>query len=145
MTFLEPIIAVAIGVAATIFAARFNKSSASNTLKKYGPLAKKAYNIIDPVLDQNMRNWSGSQVDATFEIVVETLADGELTSAEIKRIATDLAAAWLPAAAAEKVRKYEKNSELLPQVKTANVVAEYINGVADKPAVFTAVRKYIKN
>jgi hypothetical protein len=145
MTFLEPIIAVAIGVAATIFATRFNKSSVSNTLKKYGPLAKKAYNIIDPVLDQNMRNWSGSQVDATFEVVVETLADGELTPAEIKRIATDLAAAWLPAAAAEKVRNYEKNSELLPQVKTANVVAQYINGVADKSSVFTAVRKYIKN
>jgi hypothetical protein len=145
MTFLEPIIAVAIGVAATIFATRFNKSSASNTLKKYGPLAQKAYNIIDPALDQNMRNWSGSQVDATFEVVVETLADGELTSAEIKRIATDLAAAWLPAAAAEKVRNYEKNSELLPQVKTANVVAQYINGVADKSSVFTAVRKYIKN
>jgi hypothetical protein len=145
MTFLEPIIAVAIGVAATIFAARFNKSTVSNTLKKYGPLAQKAYNIIDPALDQNMRNWSGSQVDATFEVVVETLADGELTPAEIKRIATDLAAAWLPAAAAEKVRNYEKNSELLPQVKTANVVAQYINGVADKSSVFTAVRKYIKN
>jgi hypothetical protein len=145
MTFLEPIIAVAIGVAATIFATRFNKSSVSNTLKKYGPLAKKAYNIIDPVLDQNMRNWSGSQVDATFEVVVETLADGQLTSAEIKRIASDLATAWLPAAAAEKVRNYEKNSELLPQVKTANVVAQYINGVADKSSVFTAVRKYIKN
>jgi hypothetical protein len=145
MTFLEPIIAVAIGVAATIFAARFNKSAASNTLKKYGPLAQKAYNIIDPVLDQNMRNWSGSQVDATFEVVVETLADGELTPAEIKHIATALAAAWLPAAAATKVREYEKNSGLLPQVKTASVVADYINGIADKSSVFTAVRKYTKN
>ena len=145
MTFLEPIIAVAVGVAAALFAARFNKSAASKTLKKYGPLVQKAYNIIDPVLDQNMRNWSGSQVDATFEIVVETLSDGELTSAEIKRIATALAKAWLPAAAATKVRNYEKNSELLPQVKTANIVADYVNGIANKTAVFTAVRKYIKN
>ena len=145
MTFLEPIIAVAVGVTAALFAARFNKSAASNTLKKYGPLVQKAYNIIDPVLDQNMRNWSGSQVDATFEVVVETLADGQLTSAEIKRIATELAAAWLPAVAATKVRKYEKISNLLPQVKTANIVADYINGVANKSSVFTAVRKYINN
>jgi hypothetical protein len=145
MTFLEPIIAVAVGVAAALFAARFNKSAASNTLKKYGPLVQKAYNIIDPVLDQNMRNWSGSQVDATFEVVIETLADGQLTSAEIKRIATELAAAWLPAVAATKVRKYEKISNLLPQVKTANIVADYINGAADKSSVFTAVRKYINN
>jgi hypothetical protein len=144
MTFLEPIIAVAIGVAATVFAARFNKSAASKTLKKYGPLAQKAYNIIDPVLDKNMRNWSGSQVDATFEVVVETLADGELTSAEIKRIAADLAAAWLPAAAATKVREYEKNSELLPQIKTAAAVADYVNGVTDKASVFTAVRNYAR-
>ena len=145
MTFLEPIIAVAVGVTAALFAARFNKSAASNTLKKYGPIVQKAYNIIDPVLDQNMRNWSGSQVDATFEVVVETLADGQLTSAEIKRIATELAAAWLPAVAATKVRKYEKISNLLPQVKTANIVADYINGVANKSSVFTAVRKYINN
>lgn len=145
MTFLEPIIAVAVGVTAALFAARFNKSAASNTLKKYGPLVQKAYNIIDPILDQNMRNWSGSQVDATFEVVVETLADGQLTSAEIKRIATELAAAWLPAVAATKVRKYEKISNLLPQVKTANIVADYINGVANKSSVFTAVRKYINN
>ena len=145
MTFLEPIIAVAVGVTAALFAARFNKSAASNTLKKYGPLVQKAYNIIDPVLDQNMRNWSGSQVDATFEVVVETLADGQLTSAEIKRIATELAAAWLPAVAATKVRKYEKISNLLPQVNTANIVADYINGVANKSSVFTAVRKYINN
>jgi hypothetical protein len=108
MTFLEPIIAVAVGVTAALFAARFNKSAASNTLKKYGPLVQKAYNIIDPILDQNMRNWSGSQVDATFEVVVETLADGQLTSAEIKRIATELAAAWLPAVAATKVRNMRK-------------------------------------
>jgi hypothetical protein len=145
MTFLEPIIAVAVGVAAALFAARFNKSAASNTLKKYGPLVQKAYNIIDPVLDQNMRNWSGSQVDATFEVVVETLADGQLTSAEIKRIAAELAAAWLPAVAATKIRKYEKISNLLPQVKTANIVADYINGAVDKSSVFTAVRKYINN
>jgi hypothetical protein len=145
MTFLEPIIAVAVGVTAALFAARFNKSAASNTLKKYGPLVQKAYNIIDPILDQNMRNWSGSQVDATFEVVVETLADGQLTSAEIKRIATELAAAWLPAVAATKVREYEKISNLLPQVKTANIVADYINGVANKSSVFTAVRKYINN
>jgi hypothetical protein len=143
MTFLEPIIAVVIGAAAAVLATRFNKSTASNALKKYGPLAQKAYNIIDPVLDQNMRNWSGSQVDATFEVVVETLADGELTPAEIKRIATELSTAWLPAAAATKVREYEKLSNLLPQVKAANTVADYINGVTDKATVFTAVRSYL--
>jgi hypothetical protein len=41
------------------------------------------------------------------------------------------------------VREYEKLSNLLPQVKAANTVADYINGVTDKATVFTAVRSYL--
>ena len=58
MTFLEPIIAAVIGAGVTALTVRFNKTKAASTLLKYGPLVQKAYNIIDPVLDKNMKNWS---------------------------------------------------------------------------------------
>lgn len=144
MTFLEPIIAAAIGAGATALTIRFNKTKAAAELSKYGPLIKKAYDIIDPVLDRNMKGWNGSQVDAAFQVVVEALADGTLTPDEIKHVSVKLAEGWLPAEAANKVREYEKVSELLPQVKVAQVVADHVNGVTNKAAVYTAVRQFIK-
>jgi hypothetical protein len=144
MTFLEPIIAAVIGAGATALTVRFNKTKAASALSKYGPLVQKAYNIIDPVLDKNMKNWSGSQVDAAFEVVVEALADGTLTSSEIQHVAVKLAEGWLPATAANKVREYEKVSELLPQVQAAQAVADHVNGLTNKANVYTAIRQLIK-
>lgn len=144
MTFLEPIIAVIVGAGATALTVRFNKTKAAKVLTKYGPLIQKAYNIIDPVLDKNMKDWNGSQVDAAFEVVVEALADGTLTSGEIQHVALKLAEGWLPAKAANKVREYETVSQTLPQVQVAQVVANHINGLSSKADVYTAVRQLIK-
>jgi hypothetical protein len=144
MTFLEPIIAAIIGASATALTVRFNKTKAASALNKYGPLIQKAYNIIDPVLDKNMKGWTGSQVDKAFEVVVEALADGTLTPGEIQHVSIKLAEGWLPAKAADKVREYEKVNELLPQVKVAQVVADHVNGVTSKATVYTAVRQLIK-
>jgi hypothetical protein len=144
MTFLEPIIAAVIGVGATALTVRFNKTKAASALTKYGPLLKKAYDIIDPVLDRNMKNWNGSQVDAAFQVVVEALADGALTPDEIRHVSIKLAEGWLPAKAANKVREYEKVSDLLPQLKVAQVVADHVNGLTDKANVYTAARQLLK-
>jgi hypothetical protein len=145
MTFLEPIIAAVVGAGVTAFVVRFNKTKAATTLAKYGPLATKAYNILDPVLDKNMKNWSGSQVDQAFTVVTEVLADGQLSPDEVKHVATQLAVNWLPAKAADKVRQYEASEKLLPQVAIAAAVADHVNGLANKASVFTAARKLTKN
>jgi hypothetical protein len=144
MTFLEPIIAAIIGAGATALTVRFNKTKTAKALAKYGPLIQKAYDIIDPVLDKNMKNWDGSQVDAAFEVVVEALADGTLTSGEVQHVTLQLAKGWLPAKAANKVREYEKASQTLPQVQAAQVVADHINGLTNKAGVFTVVRQLVK-
>lgn len=145
MTFLEPIIAAGLGAGITALTVRFNKTKAATKLAKYGPLVTKAYNILDPLLDKNMKNWDGSQVDKAFTVVTEALADGQLNSDEVKHVATQLAVNWLPAKAADKVRQYETTETLLPQVAVAAAVADHINGLADKASVFTAARKLIKN
>ena len=107
MLFLEPVIAALLGAGVTALAVFFKKNIAAQMVLKYGSLVKKAYDIIDPILDKNLTNWNGGQVDQAFELAVKSAADGELTEDEIKKIAVYMADAWLPAAAADKVRIVE--------------------------------------
>ena len=104
MIFLEPVIAAFLGAGVTALAVFFKKNIAAQMVLKYGPLVKKAYDIIDPILDKNLTNWNGGQVDQAFELAIKSAADGELTEEEIKKIAVYMSDAWLPAAAADKVR-----------------------------------------
>ena len=107
MIFIEPVIAALLGAGVTALAVFFKKNIAAQMVLKYGSLVKKAYDIIDPILDKNLTNWNGGQVDQAFELAIKSAADGELTEDEIKKIAVYMADAWLPAAAADKVRIVE--------------------------------------
>ena len=107
MIFLEPVIAALLGAGVTALEVFFKKNIAAQMVLKYGSLVKKAYDIIDPILDKNLTNWNGGQVDQAFELAIKSAADGELTEDEIKKIAVHMADSWLPAAAADKVRIIE--------------------------------------
>ena len=96
MSFLEPILAMLLGVGAAAAASLIRKNLTASRLLKYGPIVKKAYDIIDPVLDQNLARWDGSKVDKAFELAIESVADGQLTGPEIKKLALDMAKNWLP-------------------------------------------------
>lgn len=127
MSFLEPVIASLLGAAVTALAVFLKKNMTAVALLKYGPLVQKAYDIIDPVLDKNLSNWDGSKVDKAFELAVESVADGELSSAEIKKLAVHMAQSWLPGAAAQKVRLLEQNGMPLEQRKAAEDITAKVN------------------
>lgn len=129
MTFLEPIIAVVIGAAVTALAMLLKKSAAAQAFLKYGNIVQKAYNIIDPVLDQNLHNWKGSQVDIAFELAIEAVSDGTLSGEEIKKLAFYMAQAWLPQEAADKVRQLEAISNTAPELIAASEVAAKVNSL----------------
>ena len=95
MSFLEPVIASILGAAVTALAVFLKKNLTARAILKYGPLVQKAYDIIDPVLDKNLGNWNGSKVDKAFELAIESVSDGELSSDEIKKLAVHMAQAWL--------------------------------------------------
>ena len=126
MTFLEPVIASIIGAAVTALAMFLKTNITAKNFLKYGDLVKKAYDIVDPILDQNLHNWDGSKIDKAFELAVESVADGELTSEEIKKLAFQMAKDWLPAGAADKVRKLESTS---PELSKAAEIASKIGGI----------------
>jgi len=127
MTFLEPIIAAIIGAAAAALAMTLRNHSGAKSILKYGGIVKRAYDIIDPVLDQNLHNWKGSQVDAAFELAIESVADGQLSAAEIKKLAFFMAKAWLPQKAADKVRQLEASSSPAPELLEAAKIASKVN------------------
>ena len=126
MTFLEPVIASIIGAAVTALAMFLKTNITAKNFLKYGDLVKKAYDIVDPILDQNLHNWDGSKIDKAFELAVESVADGELTSEEIKKLAFQMAKDWLPAVAADKVRKLESTS---PELAKAAEIASKVGGI----------------
>ena len=127
MSFLEPIIASLLGAAVTALAVFLKKNMTAMAILKYGPLVEKAYDIIDPVLDKNLSNWDGSKVDKAFELAVESVADGQLSADEIKKLAVHMAQSWLPGAAAQKVRLLEHNGMPLEQRKAAEDITAKVN------------------
>lgn len=129
MTFLEPIIAALIGAAAGALAMYLRKNAGVQSVLKYGSIAKRAYDIIDPVLDQNLHNWRGSQVDRAFELVIESVSDNQLTRGEIKKLAFFMAKEWLPQKAADKVRAFEKLATPPAELIAASKIAARINKI----------------
>ena len=127
MIFLEPVIAALLGAGVTALAVFFRKNIAAQAVLKYGPLIKKAYDIFDPILDKNLHNWNGGQVDEAFELAVKAASDGELSEDEIKKIAVQMADAWLPAAAADKVRLLEASGIPQDQIETADKIVHTVN------------------
>jgi hypothetical protein len=127
MTFLEPIIAAIIGAGATALAVFLKNNLTAVNILKYGPIVKKAYDIIDPVLDQNLARWDGSKIDRAFEMSIESVADGKLTAQEIKKLALDMAKNWLPQVAADKVRSFE---EAAAELQIAKVIAAKVDAEA---------------
>ena len=127
MIFLEPVIAAILGAGVTALAVFFRKNIAAQAVLKYGPLIKKAYDIIDPILDKNLHNWNGGQVDQAFELAVKAASDGELSEDEIKKIALHMAEAWLPAAAADKARLLEASGIQQDQIATADEITSTVS------------------
>ena len=127
MIFLEPVIAALLGAGVTALAVFFRKNIAAQMVLKYGSLVKKAYDIIDPILDKNLTNWNGGQVDQAFELAIKSAADGEITEDEIKKIAIYMADAWLPAAAADKVRILEAKGTTEEQDTVTKLITKTVN------------------
>tara|TARA_B100000029_G_scaffold471262_1_gene510778 strand:- start:209 stop:598 length:390 start_codon:yes stop_codon:yes gene_type:complete len=127
MSFLEPLIAAALGAGITALAVFLKNNKAAQEFLKYGNLIKKAYDIVDPILDKNIHNWNGSQVDQTFELAIEAVSDSDLTKEEIKKIAVHMAQAWLPAAAADKVRLLEASGVPNDQSVVSDEITKTVN------------------
>lgn len=128
---IEPIIALLVGASLTIGANWAAKAIAKKRALKYGQILERAYNIIDPLLERNMKGWSGSNVEFAIELAIKSVADNELTPDELKEIVTEAGKRWLPSVAANKVRQYEKLIEQPKELQAAAILANAVNGASD--------------
>ena len=144
MTAFEPIIAAILGSGVTAGVAWIVKQIGNHKALKYGPIVARAYDIIDPLLEQHMQAWNGSDVEFAIELAIEAVADGKITGNEIKVAAREASARWLPAVAAEKVRKYITVSDTPAELKVADALAEHVNGIISKEEALAQARNLIK-
>jgi hypothetical protein len=128
---IEPLIALLIGSGLAAGATWASRIIAARKLVKYGPILAKAYDIIDPLLERNMRGWGGSDVQFALELAIKSVADGEISAKELKEMVTEAGKRWLPTIAADKVRKYEQLIEQPKELKAADIIANAVNGATD--------------
>jgi hypothetical protein len=144
MTFLEPIIALVIGASFTAGATLLARFLSAQKLLKYGPLLSRIYDVLDPLLERNMRQWSGSDVEFAIELAIEAVSDSDLTSKELRDMVAEVSQRWLPQVAADKVRKFEQSAAEPKALAAADVLANVISGTATKQDALVLARKLLK-
>jgi hypothetical protein len=144
MTFLEPIAAAVVAAIVTAGANKVSTLKALGAALKYGPLLKKAFDIVDPLLIQFMHGWSGSQIEKAIELAVEAVGDGKLVGEEIKTIATKIAELWIPSKAVAKMEKFTAAAETPVGLAASKFIADSINGIKTKDEALAAIKKLTK-
>lgn len=141
---IEPLIALLVGSGLTAGATWVSRIISARGLVKYGPILAKAYDIIDPLLERNMRGWNGSDVEFAFELAIKSVADGNIHPVELKEMVTEAGKRWLPSVAADKVRKYEQLIEQPKELQAADIIAKAVNGTTDPRDAVGQVQQLFK-
>lgn len=100
---LPGLVSAASGAIFGAVVAGWDKIAARFMLAKLGPSIRIIFNIIDPILDANLKGWDGSNVEKVIALAVETVADGKLSAEEVNKTVRLISKLWLPQIAAQKV------------------------------------------
>jgi hypothetical protein len=143
MTSLEPIIALLVGAGITAGATMLSRFLSAKKLLKYGPILSRIYDVVDPLLERNMRQWSGSDVEFAIELAIEAIADTELTAKELRDMVSEISKRWLPQVAADKVRRFEQAAEQPKALAAADVLANVVSGKVTKQEALSLAKKLL--
>lgn len=144
MTFLEPVIAVALGVLLGVGASKLSSLNEVKKAVKHGPLLNKIFDIIDPVLVQYMHKWTGSDIQKSVQLTIQAVSDGKLTPEEINDLTVKVLKLWLPDKAAAKFDSFQKAAQTPSALTASRFISSAINGrISNKEAV-ALVRNVIK-
>jgi hypothetical protein len=144
MTTLEPIFAILIGAGLTAGAGWVSRFLAARSLLKYGPVLSRVYDVLDPLLERNMRSWNGSDVEFAVELAIESVADGYLSATELKELTLEVTKRWLPQVAADKVRKFEAMADRPKTLAAADLLTDVISGQAKKEETIAKVKTLLQ-
>lgn len=144
MTSLEPIIALVVGAGFTAGATLLARFLSAQKLLKYGPLLSRIYDVLDPLLERNIRQWSGSDVEFAIELAIQAVVDGHLTAKELRDMVGEISQRWLPQVAADKVRKFEQSAAEPKALAAADVLANVISGTVTKQEALAQAKELLK-
>jgi hypothetical protein len=138
--FVLPVAGAAVGVGLVKATKWANNQKITKTLLKIGPNVAKIYDVIDPILANNLAKWNGSQVDQAFDITIKSLSDGKLTDTEVKNVAAHLAEKFLPQVAADKTNAFAAALEKPVAVTASEVVSSAVTGVLTSDLAINQVK-----
>jgi hypothetical protein len=69
-------------------------------LSRLLPVVRKAFTVLDPLLNDHLRGYSASDVRFALELVTAALADGQLSRAELRSAVQEIERRYRPSAAA---------------------------------------------
>jgi len=144
MTSLEPIFALIIGAGFTAGVNLLSRYLAAQKLLKYGPVLSRIYDVLDPLLERNIRQWNGSDVEFAIELAIQAVSDGNLTAKELRTMVREVSERWLPQVAAEKVRRYELAAEQPKALAAADVLANVVSGNITKAEALSRAKELLK-
>ena len=144
MTSLEPLIALIIGAGFTAGTTLLARFLSAQKLLKYGPVISRIYDVVDPLLERNLRQWSGSDVEFAIELAIEAVVDGNLTAKELRDMVGEISQRWLPQVAADKVRKFEQSAAEPKALAAADVLADVISGTVTKQEALAKAKELLK-
>jgi hypothetical protein len=72
------------------------------SLRRLLPVLRRAFVVVDPLLNEHLRGYSTSEVRFALELVTAVLADGRLSRREVQRAVDELERRYRPSLAAGK-------------------------------------------
>ena len=71
-------------------------------LRRWMPLLRRAFVVLDPLLNEHLRSYGSSEVRFAMELVTSVLADGELSREEVRQVVAELERRYRPSLGAGK-------------------------------------------
>jgi hypothetical protein len=105
-------------------------------IRKLLPVIRKAFVVIDPLLNEHLTGYSASEVRFALELVTSVLADGHLSREEVEQAVLEIEKRYRPTAAAGKTSDYLK-MRLGPESPEAKLL-DAVVGVAQKRELLPA-------
>jgi hypothetical protein len=140
---IEPVL-TGVGVIALPFAA--NAALQRLRLARLMPVVRRAFTVIDPLLNEYLRGYSQSDTRFALELVTAVLADGKLTNQEVRRAVDELERRYRPTKAAGKTGSRLSRETL--EGKLLDIAADKVQsrqfGLMDAFNVAQVVRSSLK-
>jgi hypothetical protein len=115
-------------------------------LRRLMPVMRRAFVVIDPLLNEHLRGYSSSEVRFVLELVTLVLADGQLTREEVKAAVEEIERRYRPSLAAGKGSSglIAGSTEQKLLSETAALVARGDFSVASLPQAASIVLRAIR-